>query len=547
MTETSATTPPPGMPSPANTIESDYVVVGAGSSGAIVAARLAQAGHRVVLLEAGPRDRNPWIHIPLGFGKLFDNPGIIWPHNVHGRLGLEGRVTPQPRGRVLGGTSSINGMTYVRGAPEIYDAWAENGCSGWSYDDVLPYFRKAESNVRGEDAAHGGTGPIRISDPECHPLMTAFVDAASTLGFSRNPDFNSGQQDGVGYFQFSYSNGRRSSSATAYLSSSKPNLRIVTDALCDRILFDRKRATTVSSVIKGERRFFRACAEIILSAGSFGTPQLLQLSGVGPGALLSSLGIETIVDLQEVGENYQDHFESRVVMECSKKITINDSYNSIARRLAMGARYILKRSGPMAGAGTMGGGFFRLNPNSSFPDCQINFGAWSTSRGLGDEKAPLLDPFSAFRLTVVDLTPEARGTVKITSPSIHQLPHISAPFLETDRDREAIVRAMKLARSLAATSPLKNISLREVVPGPAFEGDEELLNYARKFGRPNFHAVGTCRMGSDPRAVVDPFLRVSGIDGLRIADGSIIPLIPNGNTNAACTMIGEKAAALIAQ
>ncbi len=295
--------------------------------------------------------------------------------------------------------------------------------------------------------------------------MDAFVEAASTLGARKNSDFNSGMQEGVGYFQFANHNGRRSSSATAYLSKSSPNLNIVTNALCDRIVFEGKRAVAVSCVVGGDRRFFRARAEIILSAGSFGTPQLLQLSGVGPGALLSALGIDPILDLQGVGENYQDHFESRVVFECTRKITINDTYNSIARRLAMVARYLVARSGPMAGAGTMGGGFFCLNPASPFPDCQINFGVWSTSRGLGAENAPLLDPFSAFRLTVVDLAPEARGRVRITSPSVEELPHISAPFLETERDKAMIVRCMKLARVIAAAPPLKDLSRREVVPG----------------------------------------------------------------------------------
>lgn len=516
----------------------DHLVVGGGSAGAILAARLAERGRSVLLLEAGPRDWNPWIHVPLGFGKLFDTPALLWPHEVEGGPGLGGRRIFQPRGRVLGGTGSINGMTYMRGSPAVFDRWGP----GWRFADLLPYFRRAEGNLSKSGPAHGSDGPIRVSDPPRHPLMEAFIASAEALGLPRAEDFNAGSPEGAGYFQFTVADGRRSSSATGYLRPVPAGLRILTGVRAERIVIAGGRATGVVARVGGQARLYAARAGVILAAGAFGSPHLLQLSGIGPGAVLTDAGLPVLHDLPAVGRNGQDHFESRVIFRARGVTTLNDLYHAPLKRLGMGLRYILSRSGPMAATGVVGGGFFRGDPDAEEADIQINLGLWSTSRLGPESREPLLDRFSAFRLTVVDLAPEARMTVTAVAPDPAVLPRITAPFLETERDCRAIVTASALARRLAATAPLSDFAEREAVPGVG----TDLLAFARQSGRPNFHTVGTCRMGDDDGAVVDRRLRVRGLDGLWVADASIMPVIPNANTNAAVTAIAEKAADLIA-
>lgn len=524
--------------------EFDYIVVGAGSAGCVLANRLTAEGkYSVLLLEAGPKDTNPWIHIPLGYGRLFKEKAVNWMYQTEPEPGLNGRNVFQPRGKVLGGSSSINGLLYVRGQHEDYDRWRQHGNLGWGYDDVLPYFKKAEDQTRGGDDFHGVGGPLPVSELG-HPdqLSAAFVDAAAEVGIPRNPDFNGATQEGAGFFQTTTKGGRRASAAVAYLRPAKarPNLHVETSALAERILFEGRRAVAVMYNCAGASRTARARKEILVSGGAFNSPQLLQLSGVGPADLLRRHGIEVVLDAPGVGHDLQDHMQVRVVMRCSQAITLNDIVNNPLRKVLTGLRYAAFRTGPLTIAAGTSGAFFKTNPRLASPDIQIHFLPFSTDK-MGEK----LHPFSGFTASVCQLRPESRGTLRIRSADPAAPPEIRINYLASEVDRTTNVEGLKILRKILHAPALAPYVVEEVDPGDKVVSDEALLAYCRTRGTTIYHPTSTCRMGNDPLAVVDQRLRVRGIDGLRVVDASVMPDLVSGNTNAPVIMIAEKASDLI--
>jgi choline dehydrogenase len=527
-----------------DTAEFDYVIVGAGSAGCVLANRLSANGkHSVLLLEAGPKDSNIWIHVPLGYGKLFKEKTVNWMYQTEPEPGLHGRQVFQPRGKVLGGSSSINGLLYVRGQHEDYDRWRQRGNVGWGFDDVLPYFKKAENQQRGADDYHGAGGPLSVSDWRHEDrLSEAFVKAAVETGIPFNPDFNGKTQEGAGFFQTTTQRGRRASSAYSYLrpAMGRSNLHVETDALAQRILFEGKRAKAVEYKQNGNLRTARARKEVLVSSGAYNSPQLLQLSGVGPGDLLKSHGIEVVLDAEGVGNDLQDHLQVRLVTRCAQKVTLNDVVNHPVRRAMAGVRYALSRSGPLTIAAGTSGAFFKTNPRLASPDIQIHFTPFSTDK-MGEK----LHPFSGFTASVCQLRPESRGSLKIRSADPAAPPEIRINYLATETDRAAFIDGINILRKILAAPALKPYSVEEVYPGAKATSDEELLDYCRKTGSTVYHPTSTCRMGNDPLAVVDQRLRVRGIEGLRVVDASVMPDLMSGNTNAPTIMIAEKASDMI--
>jgi choline dehydrogenase len=522
----------------------DYVIVGAGSAGCVLANRLsADPRHRVLLLEAGPRDRNPWIHIPIGYGKTMFHPVYNWGFQTDPDPGMNDRRIYWPRGRVLGGSSSINGLIYVRGQPQDYDRWAALGNPGWGWRDVLPYFIRSEDNSRGASEFHGAGGPQACSDiGERHELMEAIIGAANELGIARNDDFNGARQEGVGYYQLFTKNGWRSSSATGYLrpAEKRPNLAVQTGAHATRILFEGMRAVGVRYRQGGTEKEAHAAREVILSAGALQSPQLLQLSGVGPAGLLRSFGIPVLCDLPGVGENLQDHLQLRLMYKCTKAITTNDDLASMWRSLGIGLKWILWRKGPLAIGINQGGLFARALPESKTPDVQFHFATLSAD--LAGAKP---HPWPGFTMSVCQLRPASRGRVRIRSTDPFEPPSMQPNYLSAEADRRCALAGMKLARSLAATRALAPYVAEEYRPGAQARSDDELLAFAREYGATIFHPSGTCKMGSDPLAVVDARLRVRGVEGLRVVDCSVMPDLASGNTHAPVVMIAEKASDLI--
>jgi choline dehydrogenase len=524
--------------------EFDYVIVGAGSAGCVLANRLSANGkNSVLLLEAGPRDSNIWIHIPLGYGKLFKTRSVNWMYQTEPEPGLDGRSIFQPRGKVLGGSSSINGLLYVRGQHEDYDRWRQHGNSGWGYDDVLPYFKKAEDQQRGADDFHGAGGPLPVSDWRHHdPLSEAFVVAAAEMGIPTNPDFNGASQEGAGFFQTTTRRGRRASTAVSYLRPAKgrANLRVETSALAQRILFDGRRARAIEYRQGGALRTARARKEILISGGAYNSPQLLQLSGVGPTELLRKHGIDVVMDAGGVGHDLQDHMQIRVVTRCAKSITLNDIVNNPFRRILAGARYAAFRKGPLTIAAGTSGAFFKTNPRLATPDIQIHFLPFSTDK-MGEK----LHPFSAFSASVCQLRPESRGSLRIKSADPAVPPEIRINYLATETDRAANVEGLKILRKILQAPALSSYVTEEVDPGAKVSTDEELLRFCRQRGSTVYHPTSTCRMGNDALAVVDQRLKVRGIECLRVVDASVMPDLVSGNTNAAVIMIAEKASDMI--
>lgn len=522
----------------------DYVIVGAGSAGCVLANRLTACGrYRVLLLEAGGEDRNPWLHIPLGYGKSFSNPNVNWLYTGEPEAGSGNRRIAQPRGKVLGGSSSINGLVYIRGQHEDYDHWRDLGNADWGFENVLPYFRRSENQQRGSDAYHGVGGPLCISDPsEPHPLCEAYIAAAEACGYPRNPDFNGVRQEGFGYVQLTLRKGLRSSTATGYLRPARrrDNLKVITHAHATRLLFTDKKVTGVEYIRQGSRQVAHAGQEIILSAGAFNSPQLMQLSGLGPASLLQGFGIPVVADMPEVGANLQDHYNGKLVYQSSEPFTLNDVIGHFGKGVAAALRYLFLRKGVLMMGASYAAGFLRTDPTLSRPDIQAGLALFS-----GDKAGNNLHPFSGFSLVVRLLQPESRGSVAIQSADPLQAPAIRPNYLSTAKDRAALLAGVKAVRRIMDTPAMRRYVVREHEPGTACVSDEDLLAYIQRRGGISYHPVGTCRMGSDSNAVVDDRLRVRGIPGLRVVDASIMPTIVSGNTNAPTIMIAEKGADMI--
>jgi choline dehydrogenase len=526
-------------------IDADYIIVGAGSAGCVLANRLSEdPSCRVVVLEAGGEDRNPWIHIPIGYGKTITDKSVNWCYETEPEPELAGRRVFWPRGKVLGGSSSINGLVYIRGQAEDYDHWRQLGNQGWSYEDVLPYFKRSEDQRRGGDAFHGAGGALTVSDLEHHPLGEAFIEAATALGIKRNDDFNGATQDGVGYFQLTTRNGRRCSAAVAFLrpAMKRPNLRVVTRALAEKVVLDGKRAVGVTYRHHGASLTLRCSREVILCGGAINSPQLMLLSGIGPQEHLMAKGIAVRHHLPGVGQNLQDHFQTRICHKCSVPITVNDILGNPLRKLGAGLQYMMFRTGPLTISAGLVCLFARTRPELATPDIQFHFLGFSA-----DRPAAGLHKFSGFTTNVCQLRPESRGTITLHSPDPSAPPAIHANYLTTELDRTTLLAGLRLGRAIAAQPAMQRYIKSEYLPGAGVQSDAEMLDYARNYGGSIFHPSGTCKMGSDPMAVVDPSLRVHGIAGLRVADASIMPTVVSGNTNAAAIMIGEKASDLVLQ
>ena len=524
----------------------DFVVIGAGAAGCVLANRLTASGrHSVLLLEAGGKDSNPWIHIPLGYGKLFTNPKVNWLYTCEPEAATGNRRIAQPRGKVLGGSSSINGLLYIRGQREDYDCWRDLGNAGWGYADVLPYFRKSEDQQRGADEYHGVAGPLSVSDPsEPHPLCDAYLAAADECGYRRNPDFNGATQEGFGYNQWTLRKGFRSSAATGYLRPARRrgNLTVITRAHATRILFSGKRATGVEYLRAGNPGSATARREVIVAGGSFNSPQLLQLSGVGPAALLQGFGIRVVADLPGVGMNLQDHYTGRMIYECTGAFTLNDVVGSFWKGLAAALRYAFLRKGPLTMGASYVTGFVRTDPLAATPDIQTSITLFSADKA-GDR----LHDFSGFSLAARLLRPESRGSVLIQSTDPLQPPAIRPNYLAAEKDCAVLLAGMKVTRRLAATAAMRRYIVREHDPGSSCTSDADLLDFLRLRGGIAYHPVSTCKMGNDAAAVVDDRLRVRGLDGLRVVDASIMPTLVSGNTHAPTIMIAEKGADMILQ
>ena len=532
------------MPDSSNTY--DFIVTGAGSAGCAVAGRLSESGkYRVLLLEAGTKDTNPWIHVPLGYTKTYTDPRVNWMFDSEPERELNGRTLYQPRGKVLGGTSSINGMVYMRGTPTDYDGWRQKGCEGWGWDDVLPYFKKAQDQERGPSEFHGAGGPLHVSNPVRCALGDAMVQAAVEAGVPANDDFNGARQEGVGYYQTTTTNRRRWSSARASLGPAKgrANLTISTQSHATRILFEGQKAVGVEYQTPEGRKTAYAKGEIVVSGGVYGSPQLLQLSGVGPGELLQEYGIPVVRDMEGVGKHLHDHFNTYLVWRCSQKVTLNDLAASPLRKLTQGVQYVFTRSGQLSNAGIYAGAFVKSDPRLEQPDLQINMFGWSAYERLRTGIKP--HPFSAFTFSPVHLRPEGRGTVRLKSADPLAAPAIRFNFLASEYDFQALIYGTRFSRKIVAQAALKPYVVEEVIPGLQCQTDDDIREEIRLRGVSNLHPVGTCRMGRNVDDVVDPRLRVHGIEHLRVADASIMPQVPGGNTNAPSIMIGEKCAAMI--
>lgn len=500
----------------------DVIVVGAGTAGCVLAARLVEGGQRVLLLEAGGEDRSPWIHVPVGYAKLMGDAKVNWLYRSAPEAGLGGRELDQPCGRVIGGTGSINGMLHIQGQPEDYEDWAARGLPGWRWEDVRPWFARLKLPVS--------------NPPQRHVLADAFVDAAAEAGQPRNDGFNGATQEGAGYYKLNTLGGRRASAARMYLKPLRgsPRLHVARHALATRVLIEDGQAVGMEYRQGGALRTARARREVILAAGSFNSPVLLQRSGLGPASHLQSLGVRVVADLP-AGDNLQNHFRASLVARCAQPVTHNDDMASPWRRFLMGMRYALFSDGPLA-AGTYAGGFFRSSPAAARPDVQVTFWTYSVEkRGISGVE---LHPFPGFTANAVVLRPESRGTVRAAGLAPEAMPEIRMNHLTAPADGATLVAGLRLLRNVFAQPSMGRFHAGELAPGPDCASDDALLDYARRTGGSVYHPVGTCAMG----AVVDERLRVKGVGRLRVADASVMPRIPSGNTNAPTAMIAERAA-----
>jgi len=523
----------------------DYLIVGGGSSGCVLANRLSEnPQYSVCLIEAGPKDRSPWIHLPIGYAKTMWDPKLNWKFQTEPDPGMNNRQIYWPRGKTLGGSSSINGLIFIRGQKEDYDTWRDLGNQGWGWDDVLPYFKKAEGNDRFGEPLHSKTGPLKASSiQQKHPLVEAFKQTANTLGVPQTDDFNNLTQEGVGYYQLTTHRGFRCSTSVAYLKPAKnrSNLKILTGSQVCKVIFENKKAVGIEMIQGNVKSILRADKEVILSAGAIQSPQLLQLSGIGPKKLLQEFQIPIIHDLPGVGENLQDHLQHRLIYELNQPISTNDQLSSWWGRLKMGLDWALLREGPLSIGINQGGLFTKVMKDSKTPDIQFHLATLSAEMAGGKAHA-----FSGFTMSVCQLRPKSRGHVRIQSSDPQVPPKMFANYLATQYDRDSNIAAVKYARKISQTDPLRSLIVREVKPNNP-QSDEEILEFCRNHGATIFHPTGTCQMGSDhnPMAVLDSSLRVRGVSGLRVVDCSAMPTLPSGNTNWPAVMLAERAADLI--
>ena len=525
-------------------MQAEYVIIGAGSAGCVLADRLSESGASVVLLEAGGRDRNPFIHIPAGILKLLYHPVVNWNYASEPEEGSGNRAIHWPRGKVLGGSSSINGMLYVRGNPADYDGWAQRGCRGWSYDDVLPYFKMAEAYAGdGDDSYRGRGGPVAVEDYRTIlPLTHHFIEAAGQAGFEHTPDLNGAQQEGASYSQMTRAGRFRASTAQTYLKRARgrENLTIVTGAQAGGLLIDGHRCTGVRYRQNGQEREVLASREVILSGGAINSPHLLQVSGIGPAEHLKSIGVEVRHDLPGVGGNLSDHYVVRVSHRVKDQITINQLARGLRLTKEVG-RYVFQGNGALTFGVTSANVFCRSRPELASPDLQLLFTPASYDLQVFGtlEKAP------GMTMAVCVAQPQSRGSIMAASADPYARPLIRPNYLAAEEDLRALKQGVRLARDIFAQPALAAHSLGEIEPGTTVDGDDALNNFARDAGTTIYHPVGTCKMGEDPQAVVDSRLKVNGIAGLRVADASVMPVVTTGNTNAPTIMIGEKAAKMI--
>ncbi len=533
-----------GMPE-----EYDFVVVGAGSSGATLAARLSEdAKTSVLLLEAGGPDTSPWTHIPIGVGKMLTDTRYVWGFNTEPEPELNNQTVYWPRGRMLGGSSSVNGMIFARGAPHRYDMWRNGNEPGWGYEELLPYFKKLENRPEGDPRTRGVGGPINISSGNyCDPLSAAFRSACIEAGAAPNDDYNNGNFEGVGWLQYSTRNGLRMSTASAYLKPARrrQNLNIETNATARRILLDGRRAIGVEYEVDGIVRQAMVRGEVLVSAGPINSPKLLELSGIGDASHLRALGIGVVHELSGVGENLQDHLQTRLTFETNLRVTINDLLNSRVRGAMAMARWLIRRDGIMSISSATVHALMRSQPNLAHPDVKLQIMLYSGKDRYARNRELGADPFSGFNIGVFQLYPKSRGSVHIKEPDPATAPKIVANYLSDPEDRAVTVRGLQLVREVASQPALKPYVVREVRPGKELEGSDALLEFARTTGQTSWHPIGTCKMGRDPLSVVDYSLRVHGMERLRVIDSSIMPTMPSSNTNAASIVIGEKGADLV--